>query len=100
LGNIPRDYYMDSINIPDTAEALELKLSELPADWKVFPHPNSTQLIGDRFLSEGKYLVMKVPSAAVQGDSNYLINPSHPLFYEVSILESVPFEFDERLFFK
>lgn len=98
LGNIPVDYYLTTIEIPDTAMVQEL--TELPADWKSIPHPYSTQVIGDHFLLEQQYLVLKVPSVVVQGDFNYLINPLHRDFAGVKIISTEPFDFDQRLFIK
>lgn len=98
LGNIPTDYWINSIEFPDSAGIFDVELTSLSRDWKTFPHPHSTQAIGDLFIREGKYLVMKAPSAVVQGDFNFLLNPIHTLFSQVRIIESEPFEFDERLF--
>ena len=99
LGNIPTDYYLTTIEIP-AASILEIKQADLPKDWKAIPHSNSTQLIGDKFLSENKFLVLKVSSVVVQGDFNYLLNPEHRLFPKVKITKTELFEFDERLFKK
>lgn len=100
LGNIPLNYFLIEIEIPDYIKFPELRKEDLPSDWKALPHSNSTQLIGDKFLDEGKFLVMKVPSVVVRGDYNYLINPTHKLFSEIKILKAEPFDFDERLFIK
>ena len=100
LGIVPADYHLIRIELPDTAPILELNSGELPADWKSFPHANSTQEIGDAFVLEGEYLALKVPSATVQGTYNYLINPRHQSFREVHISSTTPFEFDKRLFVK
>ena len=99
LGNIPTDYYLTTIEIP-AASILEIKQADLPKDWKAIPHSNSTQLIGDKFLSENKFLVLKVPSVVVQGDFNYLLNPEHKLFLKVKITKTELFEFDKRMFKK
>lgn len=98
LGNIPMDYELVEITIPDTAEVKEIEFSDLPNDWKSIPHSHTTQDIGDSFLAENRFLVFKVPSAVVQGDFNYLINPLHRRFYEVEITLTEPFDFDARLF--
>ena len=98
LGNIPLNYFLLEIEIPDNIKFIEIKNEDLPSDWKSLPHSNSTQLIGDEFLDKGKYLFLKVPSVVVQGDYNYLVNPTHKLFSEVKIHKSEPFHFDERLF--
>ncbi|MEO5947634.1 MAG: RES family NAD+ phosphorylase [Chitinophagaceae bacterium] len=100
LGNIPSDYFLSTIEIPDTADVLEIKEAGLPKDWKTIPHSNSTQLLGDNFISANKLLVMKVPSVVVQGDFNYLLNPVHNLFSKVKVIKTEAFEFDERLFKK
>ena len=96
LGNIPKDYYLATIEFPDIADIFEIKNSDLPTDWKAFPYSIATQSIGDKFLSEGKYLILKVPSAVVQGDFNYLLNPSHRLFSKVNIIRTEAFEFEVK----
>ena len=97
LGILPKDYQMIHIEIPDE-DLLEMK--RLPKDWQSFPHSNSTQMIGDKFLKEHKHLVFKVPSAAVQGEFNFLINPRHKNFNQIKIVKIEDFNFDERLFRK
>ena len=98
VGITPKDYYLITIEFPRTATILELLTGDLPADLRSNPHSDSTQKIGDRFVSEGKDLVLRVPSAVVQGDYNYLINPAHKLFCDVWVVGSEPFEFDTRFF--
>jgi RES domain-containing protein len=100
LGILPTDYHLVTIEIPDTFEILELDTTTLPSDWKTSPPLGSTQDLGDEFINHGKYLIMKVPSAVIQGDFNYLFNPMHKLISEVKIKATEPFEFDERLFKK
>jgi RES domain-containing protein len=99
LGNVPCNYNIITLEIPDDS-ILDLDNTTLPSDWKSFPHPDSTQKIGDKFISTGKYLIMKAPSAVVQGEYNFLINPNHKDFHKIKILNIEPFTFDERLFRK
>lgn len=97
-GIIPEDYYLIAIEI-STDSMLEIKPEVLPGDWAEYPHPASTQQIGDAFVQDGKYLVLKVPSAIVPGDFNYLVNPLHDESYQVKIAAPpVAFTFDRRLF--
>ena len=98
FGIIPSDYWINAIEFPDTIEILDIAPSKLGSDWKSYPHPHSTQTLGDTFVISGKFLVMRVPSVVVPGDFNYLINPAHKLFSEVKIISQERFEFDERLF--
>lgn len=98
LGNIPEDYMIVTLELPEDAALTEISMSQLPADWKSIPHTHSTQRMGDHFVVNGKHLVMKVPSVVVQGDYNFLLNPLHRDFNRIKILEVAPFSFDERLF--
>ena len=95
LGIIPKDYRLVHIEIPDI-EVFEPK--RFPKDWNTFPHIHATQKMGDKFLKENKFLTMKVPSAEVQGEFNYIINPRNINFNKVQIKKVEKFTFDDRLF--
>jgi RES domain-containing protein len=56
-----------------------------------------TQAFGDRWLREGLKPVLKVPSALIPEESNYLLNPAHPKFSQIEIGEPEGFAFDPRL---
>lgn len=98
LGIIPIDYQMVTIAIPDDMAIYEPGTAELPSNWHDKPHGHATQVMGDAFVREHKFAVMKVPSAVVEGDYNYLINPCHPNASSISIIESRSFIFDTRMF--
>ena len=100
LGNIPLDYQLISIEIPDDIQVNEIAVNELPGKWNSIPHSHSTQVIGDSFVSEQKFLVLKVPSVVVPGEFNFLLNPNHKDFDRVKIVSIEPFNFDERMFIK
>ncbi len=98
LGCLPHDFSMVEIKLPGQITIKEVHENELPEHWQAFEHRNITQTIGDRFISGNTSLVLKVPSALVQGDYNYLINPEHQYKKHISIVRCVPFRFDNRLF--
>lgn len=98
LGNIPLDFVIIALEIPNSLTIHELTPNELPTDWKLIPHSHSTQEIGDSFVEDNKYVALKVPSAVVQGEYNYLLNPLHKDFRKIKIKLIEPFDFDERLF--
>ncbi len=100
LGIVPDDYEPVTIEIPDAIEIIEIPVDKLPADWKSIPHTGKTQELGDALIRENKYAVIRVPSAVVQGDFNYLINPAHKEFKKIRILKTEKFSFDYRLFVK
>lgn len=99
LATLPKNFMMVTIHIPDEIEILKLNNSQLPFNWNAFPHPQSTQQIGDQFIAENKFCVMQIPSVVTKGDYNILINPNHPLFESIQIIEVEQFPFDSRVFF-
>ncbi|AHM58577.1 RES domain-containing protein [Flammeovirgaceae bacterium 311] len=98
-GFIPEGYVLNIIEAPDRASFTHtITHDSLPAGWNRYPHGKETKAIGDSLLKEQKYLLLKVPSAMVQDEHNYLINPLHPDFKQIKLLEVLPFNFNERLF--
>ncbi len=99
LGILPLDYTLVTIEIPDE-EITSLSKKELPDNWRQVFTIENTRNIGDRFFREGEKMILKVPSAVVQDEFNYLINPHHPKIKKVKIIRTEPFGFDERLFLR
>ena len=98
LATIPEDYMMNTIFIPDDIAIKKLHTSDLPPYWNQFPHPSTTQAIGDKFIAENKFCVLQIPSAVTQGDFNLLINPRHSAFKRIKIVGTEKFPFDKRIF--
>jgi len=98
LATVPKDYVMLTIYLPDDVSLQKLTVADLPDCWNAFPHPNSTQAVGDRFISDNKCCVLQIPSAVTQGDFNLLVNPYHSEFSKIKIVEIEKFPFDERIF--
>ncbi len=98
LAMLPKDFLMLTIHIPDVIEVFNLPASRLSDGWNSFPQKRLTQELGDLFISEKLYAVMCVPSVVTKGDFNFLINPGHPLYKEISIVRKEPFPFDQRIF--
>ncbi len=98
LGLLPKDYEMVELEIPDNVSLRSLPPANLPVGWNSFPHLLQTQRIGDEFVAATESCVLKVPSAVVPGDFNYLLNPAHPDFERIQIKSRVDFPFDSRFF--
>src|SRR5215207_9187305 len=69
----------------------------LPSDWRQSPPPGSLHLIGDDWISRASSVVLRVPSAVVEDENNYLINPAHKDFKKLAIGRMKPFPLDARL---
>ncbi|MEP1095788.1 MAG: RES family NAD+ phosphorylase [Cyclobacteriaceae bacterium] len=77
----------------------ELPISEiatLPKNWNVYPHTSDTVLLGNNFIKRGE-LCLKVPSAIIPSEYNYLLNPAHDDFSKVRFLDARPLILDKRL---
>jgi len=81
-----------------SASLVEIVQTEsLPRDWRRSPAPAALQALGDQWLREARSLVLKIPSAIIEHESNYLINPKHPSFRRLKRRKPVRFTFDLRL---
>ena len=74
-----------------------LEANDLPEDWNAWPWPSSTQEVGTRWFEDQQSAMLRVPSAIVPHESNYLINPTHPDFARLDIGPAEPFPVDVRL---
>lgn len=69
----------------------------LPANWRDSPSPPELLTLGDAWIVSRFSVVLEVPSAVVESESNYLINPEHPDFKMLVMDPPQPFTFDPRL---
>lgn len=53
--------------------------------WHEDPPPVEAAAIGDRWVESQASVLLKVPSAVIRSEFNYLINPLHPRFVELVI---------------
>ncbi len=98
IGKVPaKGFCMAAIDIPDESIST-LMPDKLPADWQTNPPPDHLKAIGDRFIVSNKYLALRMPSALMMEEYNYLLNPGHPAFNKVKIISQRPIKVDERLF--
>ena len=93
--NLPIDFCIMTIEAPDNFA--EIKTNQLPPNWDEYPEPNSLKHIGNDFILKQRHLLLKVPSAIVKEEFNYLLNPLHPDAGLVKIISITPFAFDQRL---
>jgi len=74
-----------------------LASSALPSDWKTSPPPLALATLGDTWVKEAKTAILAVPSAVIEEELNFLLNPGHPDFAKVKISTPRRFDFDPRL---
>jgi len=92
---IPATQFLLHIELPESDLFSTVLLKNLKQNWE--QHFEYTQWIGDHFISENKSLILKVPSAVVPQENNFLINPLHTGFKKIKIISSELLELDKRL---
>lgn len=96
IDDIPRALSITVFEI-DPAFILALPVTSLPGDWKAAPVPAATRDFGTALLRKADYGILKIPSAIIEDEFNYLLNPQFrkPLAY--SIVSVSDFVYDVRL---
>jgi RES domain-containing protein len=91
-----KKYVLFQVSI-DPSSVIDLSLATLPRNWRADPVPARVQAIGDDWAAGGASAVLRVPSALVPGESNFLLNPRHPDFGKLRIGKPIPFQYDHRI---
>ncbi len=71
--------------------------AELVEGWNSRPVAHCSQAIGDRWVNDGRFPILKVPSVVVPEGWNYLLNIAHPDFAKIKTGPPVAMTFDPRL---
>jgi len=95
--DLPTDRCYVEIDIPNDVEIIELSIDQMPENWDAKPPILETQFIGDDFVAQKNAAVLKVPSAIVSQEFNYLINPNHPDTAKIKVVSIQKLKFDNRL---
>ena len=69
----------------------------LPVSWRAEPPSVATRTVGTEWVRSGSSCVLRVPSAIIPTESNYVLNPAHPDFSEIMYGPPEPFSLDPRL---
>ena len=93
--DVPNEYCMVTIEAPDDFAGIDEKL--LPKNWQDHQDVDILKQLGNAFLQEKKNLLLKVPSAIVNEEYNYLLNPLHAGISKLKVKNIQPFNFDNRL---
>lgn len=76
----------------------QLLIKDLPSNWREFAAYSTLQKIGSDWYSSQETLVLKVPSAIIPYEYNYVINTEHPAFVnKVHLVRTEEYFWDSRL---
>jgi RES domain-containing protein len=94
---IPKDLVSIQGEIPDPLAIGKLDPRALPKGWRE-SRDESLRRFGDRWIESGETPALLVPSAAIRGEWNVLLNPAHPNFPQIRFAKPERFAFDARMF--
>jgi RES domain-containing protein len=91
----PERFQVLRIEGPDSLSVEKVEAGSLSPNWA--DDMSITQTIGDRWLGEGRSLLLQVPSVLVPETWNVLVNPQHAEANRLKITATYDHAFDVRL---
>ncbi len=83
--------------VPDNLPLRQINAADLLSNWNQSAFCSTCQDLGSTWFQKEKHLILKVPSAVIPDEYNFVINTLHPDFKEVQLVHRLPFSFDLRL---
>lgn len=94
---LPPNLFVMTIEVENAARFYEMPDGEMQDDWRITENLVLKQL-GDEFFKGRKYIGLKVRSAVMPQEYNYVLNPLFPRYYDlVQILSIEEYKKDGRL---
>jgi RES domain-containing protein len=93
--DLPDLFQLLTIHIDDDASVETVQADDLSADW--LSNMAVTRDVGDRWLAEGRSLVLRVPSVLMPDAWNILLNPAHSEAAKMRVAKVTPAPLDPRL---
>lgn len=91
------DFKTMIIEIPDDLKIQTIKAENLPTGWREFNDYSKCQPLGNEWFDKAEKPVLKVPSAVLPEEFNYVVNATHPDFRKIKLVETTELVPDERI---
>ena len=89
INHLPLHYFLLKLELPDKADVTLINKAKLKKEWKT--DVGYTQWIGNEFVKSNKALVLKLPSAIIDEEHNFIVNKNHQDFKKIKINSSKKF---------
>ena len=90
------DYSYASVQFGEDLVMPVERIAHLPSDWREFPVPNAIRRIGNEWVRSGSSAVLRVPTAILPREFNYIINLEHQDARGIELGSVERFVFDKR----
>jgi len=77
--------------------SLVTQVGKPPKHWNTIAAMHKTQALGSAWYQNQRSAVLKVPSALIKDEYNFVINVNHPDFKKVHLIKTEDFIWDGRL---
>lgn len=94
----PDDRILAIAEVPAELSRERIEISDLPAGWRNASAPPELARFGYDFAKKGESPLLLIPSVVAPSENNVLINPEHPAFKKISVLEPEALSYDPRIF--
>jgi len=86
------------IDIPDLMKMKIMEEKNLPEKWFTSEKSSECRGLGSSWYVSRVSCVLRVPSALIPKESNYVIHTLHPDYKQIKLLDIEEFYFDPRIF--
>jgi RES domain-containing protein len=94
---IPTDYRVSAIAIPDNVSMETIARQGLPKGWNAAAGSSGARAFGSKWVKEARSAVLSLPSSVVRNERIFVLNPAHPEFAQIEFGRPAPHVFDARL---
>ena len=91
------DFKTMIIEIPDDLKIQTIKTESLPAGWRKFTDYSKCQPLGNDWFDKEEKPVLKVPSAVLPEEFNFVINAAHTDSKKIKLVQTTELVPDERI---
>ena len=85
------------IYVPDELSIAAIHREDLPQDWHRTARYPSCQQLGSNWYKAQATSILRVPSAIIQQEHNYILNTQHTEYSNIRIIDQKMFSFDPRI---
>ncbi len=93
---IQADYNLITLQVDSQQVTIEDIFPELPENWE--ENEETTRYMGNAWFKSNRTCLLRVPSIHTPKESSILINPFHPEFNQISVIDIQKYNFSKKFY--